>query len=289
MNDPWARIRSDAFDADAAGLIHDLAPAGPRVLTVDHLRTAHYAVYRVRTEDGADHVVRIGAVTDDDGRPADNTAFCGTSATSPTGQLREMAIAAGFAAAGASVAAPTHYVRRDGVDALWLPYLRDTGRPVTAAQWHRTLTGLQGWRAKEELPVFTNRAKSFARLEALPAATAIGLRNRYDTALEDLFETATSWSVVHGDAHAGNVINTGPAAFLFDVNTACWAPSVWDLTHLLNRAGTGKDTGYTAPELLGYFPFSDAEVAAAMELRTTAAAIAKACREQIMSVLPAAA
>ncbi|HEX9226179.1 MAG TPA: phosphotransferase [Arthrobacter sp.] len=281
MTEPavWARIRSDAFHADATVIIRDLAPEGHRVVTVRHLRTAHYAVYRVRTGDGADHVVRIGAVSPDDDAPADNTAFAGTSAESPSGQLREKIIAEAFAAAGADVVAPKHYARRDGLEALWLPYLQDTGRPVTAGQWHRTLTGLHAWQPGTELPVFTNRSKTFARLEALPEATAIGLRNRYDTALEALFETATAWSVVHGDAHAGNVINTGDRAALFDLDTSCWAPSVWDLTHLLHRAGTGANTGYTAAELTGLFPFTRAEVSAAVALRGVASLVAKAHRD----------
>ena len=66
---------------------------------------------------------------------------------------------------------------------------------------------------------------------------------------------------------------------LYDFDTSCWAPSVCDLTHLLNRAGTGQNTGYTVAELLDLFPFTDTEVAAAMALRRTAAAVAKACRE----------
>ena len=282
MNEPadWARIRSEAFHPDATALIRDLPPEGPRVMSIDHLRSAHYAVYRVRTKDGADHVVRIGAVADQDDAPAENTAFAGTSAASPSGQWREKTIAEEFAAAGADVAAPDHYARRDGLDALWLPYLKDTGQPVTAGQWHLALTGLHTWRPEAELPVFTNRAKSFARLEALPEATAIGLRNRYDTALEALFETATAWSVVHGDAHAGNVINTGDRAVLFDFDTACWAPSVWDLTHLLHRAGTRANTGYTAAEPLARFPFTEAEVGAAVELRRVASMIAKAHRDR---------
>lgn len=99
----WNRIRSDAFHPAATALIRDLARAGPRVLTVEHLRSAHYAVYRVRTEDGADHVVRLGVVDPSDDEAADNSGFSGTSAVSPTGQLREKTIAEGFAAAGASV------------------------------------------------------------------------------------------------------------------------------------------------------------------------------------------
>jgi Ser/Thr protein kinase RdoA (MazF antagonist) len=68
---------------------------------------------------------------------------------------------------------------------------------------------------------------SFGRLDELPDQLTVALRNRYDAALEALFEVATSWSVVHGDAHAGNALNVGGQAVLFDFDTACWAPSVW--------------------------------------------------------------
>ncbi|MCU1555278.1 MAG: hypothetical protein JWM13_2764 [Arthrobacter sp.] len=260
----WNRIRSDAFHPAATALIRDLARAGPRVLTVEHLRSAHYAVYRVRTEDGADHVVRLGVVDPSDDEAADNSGFSGTSAVSPTGQLREKTIAEGFAAAGASVVVPSHYVRQGGMDALWMPFIDGSTEPITAGQWHAALTGLQVYRPQEELPVFSNRAKTFARLEALPESVSIGLRNQYDTSLGALFETATQWSVVHGDAHAGNALLSGGAAVLYDLDTSCWAPSVWDLTHLLNRAGTGANSGYTASELAALFPFTASEITAAL-------------------------
>lgn len=69
------------------------------------------------------------------------------------------------------------------------------------------------------------------------------------------------------------------AAVLYDLDTACWAPSVWDLTHLLNRAGTGQNTGYTAAELLDLSPITAVEVEAALELRKVAAEVARAHRE----------
>lgn len=132
--------------------------------------------------------------------------------------------------------------------------------------------------------MFTNRAKTFARLDELPDQLTVALRNRYDTAMEDLFELATSWSVVHGDAHAGNALNVAGSAVLFDFDTACWAPSVWDLTHLLNRAGTGANIGYTAQELAALFPFTAAEVDAALKLRRVAASIARVHREHAVPV-----
>lgn len=67
------------------------------------------------------------------------------------------------------------------------------------------------------------------------------------------------------------------------------APSVWDLTHLLNRAGTGVNAGYTAAKLTGLFAFTAAEVSAALELRRVAADIAKIHREHAASSFTAVA
>ncbi|SDL30657.1 hypothetical protein [Arthrobacter sp. ok362] len=94
----------------------------------------------------------------------------------------------------------------------------------------------------------------------------------------------TSWSAVHGDARSGNIINTGDSEVLFDFDKVCWAPSVWVLSHLLNRAGTPGNTGYTADEITAMFPFTATEVAAALQLRRVAAVIAKAHREHLAPI-----
>ncbi|MET4144214.1 phosphotransferase [Arthrobacter sp. UYCo732] len=275
----WSHLRSPGFNDLAPEVVAASVPDGLSVESVAHLRTAHYAVYKAFTDDGSYWVVRIGLVSEEDDAPADNTGFQGTSMFSPSGQRREFDIARGYAAAGAGISIPSHYDRAERLDVLWVPFLTGDARPLTAAQWHQALTELQAYRPAEEMPVFTNRTKSFARLDELPDQLTVALRNRYDTAMEALFEAATSWSVVHGDAHAGNAVNVGGRAVLFDFDTACWAPSVWDLTHLLNRAGVGPNTGYAAAELAALFSFTAAEVAAALELRKIAAGIARIHRE----------
>lgn len=275
----WEQLRAAPFQHEAPAIIAAAAPEGLIIDTVAHLRTAHYSVYKVTALDGSCWVTRIGVVGDTDDAPAENTGFLGTSAASPSGQSREVMIARGYASAGANVSVPVHYARAGNLDVSWVPFLTGTDAPVTAAQWHAALSALHAFRPAEDFPVFTNRAKSFARLEEVPDTLAIGLRNQYDTCLESLFEAATTWSVIHGDAHAGNAINCGGSAVLFDFDTACMAPSVWDLTHLLNRAGAGENTGYTAPELAGLFNFTAAEVDAALRLRQVAALIAKTHRE----------
>lgn len=50
--------------------------------------------------------------------------------------------------------------------------------------------------------------------------------------------------------------------------------------HLVNRAGLGENTGYTASELAGLFPFTDTALDAALGLRKVAAEIARAHRER---------
>lgn len=284
----WEQLRGPGFHDLAPDIIAETLPDGVELAALSHIRTAHYAVYRAAVPGGKSWIVRIGLASEKDSAPADNTGFQGTSTFSPTGQLRELSLAYGFAAAGAAVATPSHYVRHEGLDILWIPYLVGSDRPLTASQWHETLTGLHSYRPGVELPVFTNRAKSFARLDELPDHLTVPLRNRYDTALEALFEAATSWSTVHGDAHAGNALNVDGKAVLFDFDTACWAPSVWDLTHLLNRAGRGGNIGYSAKELAGLFPFTATEVHAAVELRKVAAMIAKAHREHRVPLQAAA-
>jgi hypothetical protein len=275
----WDQLRAPSFEALAQRVIESALPDGLDLADITHMRTAHYAVYRATTTDGSSWVVRVGLVSEEDDEPAANAGYQGTSIVSPTGQLREFEIARGYAAAGAAVSVPSHHVRTGALDVLWVPFLVGDDLPLTAAQWHEALSALHAYRPDEELPVFTNRAKSFARLDELPDTITVSLRNRYDTRMEALFEAATSWSVVHGDAHAGNALNVSGKAVLFDFDTACWAPSVWDLTHLLNRAGFAANTGYTAAELAELFPFTSEEVHAALELRKIAAEIARVHRE----------
>jgi hypothetical protein len=52
------------------------------------------------------------------------------------------------------------------------------------------------------------------------------------------------------------------------------------LTHLLNRAGDGVDSGYTAKELTSLFDFTAEEIDAGLTLRRIASKIAQKHREQ---------
>lgn len=270
----WQALRLPSFAPLAEELVRQYAPSlVGEVVTVTALRSAHYAVLRVDSLKGS-WVVRIG-VCDDDDRPVDNSAYLGTSHVSPTGQQREYVISQRLSEVGAAVCLPVWYERiAEGYDLQWLPFLAASTQPISAGQWYQVLSSFWQYHPSEELPVFTNRAKTMARLSQLPSTVAADLQQQYDSQLATLFAVTSTWSVVHGDAHGDNAINTGERVLLFDLDTACWAPSVWDLTHLLNRAGTGSNGGYTAHELSALFPFTEREVAAAVALRQTAADIA---------------
>lgn len=285
--DPWALVRSEEFRAAAPDIISATAPAGLSVDSVTHVRTAHYAAYRVEAG-GREWLVRIGVSTPADSAPAENTGFLGTSTGSPTGQEREYQLARDFTAAGAPVVVPEQFAvipgcfsDGSGLDVLWLPFMTATDTPdaLSAAHWARALTPLHRSRPDTWLPVFTNRAKSMARLEKLTdRQKAAALAAEYDRNLAALFRTATVWGPVHGDAHAGNVLVVDGEPILFDFDTVCWAPAVWDITHLIVRAGGEGNTGFTADGIREAFDFTDAEVKTAVALRLTARTIARAGR-----------
>ena len=247
-----------------------------------HVRTAHYVAYRVEADKGV-WLVRIGVTAPSDSAAADNSGTLGTSVNVPTGQNREYRLARDFAAAGSSAIVPERYVAFDGhldkhtgFDVLWMPFLEGSGVPVTADQWAQALRPLHASYPAGRLPVFTNRAKTMARMDLWQdrdAAAAIGAE--YDRAMARLFDVATVWGPVHGDAHSGNVLVSGGKAMLFDFDTVCWAPSVWDLTQLIARAGTDGNTGYTAGELMGAFAFTNDELDAAVKLRLLARRVAR--------------
>lgn len=281
LDDQWDYLRSNDFMETGEEVIRcSVRDLSMDIESITHVRTGHYASYKVETNEG-DFLVRVGIVSEDDNRENDNSGYLGTSTFSPSGQSREHMITFLLSEAGASVADPSHYTKVEvsGWDAiydtLWLPYLEADNTPLTAEQWRDVLVPLHN-ADLGELPVFTNREKTLARLDKLPNRGQAGyFLEEYDALLEKLFSVATKWSPVHGDAHCGNAFLYAGEPILFDFDTVCWAPSVWDLTHLLYRVGTDRNTGYTAEELTAVFNFSAEETAAALELRALASTIAR--------------
>lgn len=277
----WDILRSADFHEEIGSpIIFENAPTGINPKTVQPVQTAHYAVFRVDSEEGESHIVRVGVASSSDTAPADNSGYLKTSAVSPVGQPREYELAKKFAAAGASVVVPSHYVKtNEFFDLLWLPYLESDDQEISAENWVKALTQLWKYEPTTEIPVFTSRIKTLARIEAITNGSADGLQEKYDEQMEELFTVATRWSVIHGDAHGGNAISKEGSPLLIDFDTACWAPSVWDFTHLLNRAGNPANKGFTKEEMLAAVPFDEEEINAAMALRSTASEVAKLYRE----------
>lgn len=269
----WPWLRSSILQPQVLALITASAPKP--VTTISHVRTAHYAAYKVGLEDQSSWLVRVGVIQSTDSAEPDNSGFLGVSTFPPTGQEREAVISQGYASAGAAVIPIEAYLADEGFDVTWTSFKTGDEVLFTAAQWHKALTSLQAYKPDFALPTFTNRAKTFARLGAFPATEAADLRAQYDEALEHLFSVATQWSVVHGDAHAGNALSVQNELLLFDFDTACWAPSVWDLSHLITRAGTGLNAGYAKDELVKLFPFTIEEIEATEALRRIASGVAR--------------
>lgn len=279
----WVKLRHPSSLGMAERAIRDSVPLDSRILGVQHVRTAHYVACRVETRDGS-WLARVGVTSPSDTAKADNSGFMGTAVTVPTGQQREYVLAREFSFAGVSVTVPAGYTSfegpldaHSGLDVLWLPFLQDSGAAVTAEQWAAALVPLHASRPGNELPVFTSRAKSLGRLASwADREAAASAAKEYDERLAELFGAATRWGPVHGDAHCGNILVAAKGPVLFDFDTVCWAPLAWDLTHLLVRAGTDRNTGYTVGEIREAFGFTDQEVDAAVALRLVARRIARA-------------
>lgn len=277
----WSRVRSSDFHSSAEEMIRLAAPIEISPVKISHVRTAHYAAYRVTDTDELSWLVRIGVTSPSDRRPVENSDYLGTSTFAPSGQIREAVLSQAFENSEADVISVSHYAQIGSLDVTWSPFICGSNAAVTAEQWHRALTGLYAYSPDVELPVFTNRAKTMQRLsEFRDPLLVLSLRESYDAQLAELFQVSTKWSVIHGDAHGGNALLKNDRALLFDFDTTCWAPSVWDLTHLLNRAGLGVDSGYTVRELTDLFDFSSEEITAALTLRRIASKIAQKHREQ---------
>lgn len=277
----WTKVRSIDFRAPAEEIIWRSSPFGVLPIGVTHVRTAHYAAFRVEDSKNRSWLIRIGVASPSDHRPVDNSGLLGTSTFIPSGQRREASLSQAFETVQADVIPSSHYSQIGRLDVLWAPFIVGSNAAISAKQWHHALTSLYAYSPDVEFPVFTNRAKTMQRLSELhDTELSVSLQEDYDAQLAELFQVSSRWSVVHGDAHGGNALLKDDRALLFDFDTTCWAPSVWDLTHLLNRAGVGVDSGYTAKELANLFDFSSEEITAALTLRRIASKIAQKHREQ---------
>lgn len=282
-SDTWSSIQSDLFPGSR--IAHDLASACiPGVIrSIRHIRNLGYSLLAVETED-RDFVVRIGARAATDTTPTPGFGPFGVAMREPTGQQREHDLSVLLAQAGAPAVASLGVFQIGEFDVMVMPMVAPTTpSPISASQWHRSLSAM--WGVPADLPVFTAFAKTTRRIQALHDREAsAALSDAFRSRLDALLTTATRWGTIHGDAHAGNAFNIDGEAVLYDFDTSCHGPVAWDLTHLLARAGTGPNSGFTTQDILESFRVGDSltrdEVDAAVALRDVARTVARLTREQ---------
>jgi hypothetical protein len=273
----WESIRNLDNTAQLMKIIPQSSFLQQQVIDISHLRTAHYAVFKVLTLHD-NYVVRIGISNEQKYIPLNN-GFLKTVADITHDQEFEYEIGQYVENWGAHVIRPLYYERLEcGVDMMWLPFVEDINAPISTKKWYDALISFHNIPDPGNLPIFNNRQKTMARLLALPSDFSSSKQAQYDELIEKLFQCATRWGVVHGDIHCDNAVNTKADVLLYDLDTLSWGPQVWDLTHLAHRYGQGRNTGYSVELLRTMLGYSEEEFDIAVQLRALASDVAKQAR-----------
>lgn len=177
---------------------------------------------------------------------------------------REVAVAGYAAANGGPVVAPTALAhpgphRSDGLAvSLWTFVPPSPKRPEPAevgaalARLHLAAAGFRG-----ELPVLsplraliTDALAALERERLLEPGVLAALRDRHAEILAELDGVTGPERVLHGDAHAGNLLWSGCGWLWIDLEETCRGPRDFDLAVLRQGLGTGGAaaalTGYAA-------------------------------------------
>ena len=270
----WESLRDEKNNDQLIELISQSSFINQQVVTIVHIRTAHYAVFKVSTVRDS-YVVRIGIANDQLYMPSNN-GFLDTATNVMHDQMFEFEMGQYIHSNTDSVICPIYYERiHAGVDLMWLPFIADDGNAISTQKWFDVLSSFHDIERVAKLPVFNNRQKTMNRLKALPAETSKIIAAQYDELLDDLFRCATRWGVVHGDVHRDNAINVTDRTFLYDLDTVSWGPQVWDITHLAYRYGKNGNTGYSIDSLRQMLGYSEEEFEVAVRLRSLASEVAR--------------
>ncbi len=176
---------------------------------------------------------------------------------------REVAVSGYAARQGGPVVPPTDLAdpgpHRSDVFALSLfsyrPPAEDKPRPAEVgtalAQLHIALAGFAG-----ELPILsparaqiTDALAALERDRVLDDATVAALRARHDAVLAWLAAApgaAGPGIVLHGDAHAGNLMRSGGRWLWLDLEETCRGPRHWDLAVLARSQAAVADAALAA-------------------------------------------
>jgi aminoglycoside phosphotransferase (APT) family kinase protein len=167
---------------------------------------------------------------------------------------REIRVANSISGVGGPVVAPAATVPPGPhlVDGIWITFWTgmDTGdiRPslvdVAAAlgAFHTIGTAAVQESLPMLSPVFERIPARLAMLKTQAAVDAQTLRHlhaEFDAVCKGLDGSGSSLVVLHGDAHAGNLMHDGARWLWIDLEETCLGPPEWDLTvmFLSNRLG----------------------------------------------------
>ena len=189
---------------------------------------------------------------------------------------RELEVSRGAADRGGPVVAPTRLLdpgphRHEG---LWFSYwdhARSSGRIAGSAQVGRSLAGLHRATAGHQgrLPVLAPArdqvAETLDHLAAsCDASTVRALHNEHDRVLDTLVPYADlPQLVLHGDAHAGNLLRVGARWVWADLEETCRGPALWDLAVASGgpaRAETADAVLSAYAEDMGTTPVNEADL-----------------------------
>jgi hypothetical protein len=187
---------------------------------------------------------------------------------------REVVVAGFVAESGGPAVPPSNAVdpgpyRQDGFAISLWEYLPPDNTQPTAAEVGAALAGLHLAAAgcPAELgyltPARDQIAEGLAALERaaiLPAAAIGALRARHETLLARLDGTGTA-TVLHGDAHRGNLLRRAGGWQWIDLEETCRGPAEWDLATMADHAGADAPAA-----LRGYAEVAGRPVASAAEL-----------------------
>lgn len=270
----WESLRDENNQDQLIALISQSNFINQQVVTIVHIRTAHYAVFKVSTVHDS-YIVRIGIASNELYMPANN-GFLDTATNVAHDQLFEFEMGQYIHSHTDSVICPIHYeIIHETVDLMWLPFVLDDGTAISTQRWFDALSSFRDIERIAKLPVFNNRQKTMNRLKALPPESSDMMGAQYDELLKELFRCATRWGIVHGDIHRDNAINTVDGVLLYDLDTVSWGPQVWDLTHLAHRYGKNRNTGYSVDSLRKMLGYSKEEFEIAVRLRSLASEVAR--------------
>jgi hypothetical protein len=136
--------------------------------------------------------------------------------------------------------APRAYERHGFVVTLWT-YYEQAGHAVSPADYAKALERLHAGMAKVDAPVphFSDRVAEAQQLVANPNRTP-GLEDSDRKLLSStlrsqrsaISERLSAEQLLHGEPHAGNLLNTESGPLFIDLETCCRGPVEFDLAHV---------------------------------------------------------